>query len=169
MKIQWIAFLCLIVFSFWVEGCQRACKDVNCLNGGECSNGQCRCTGRWSGSNCDTLCPIGLEGRYCATPSSVKFIRTWQATTSSTATGTVNHTLTITQGSFLQDLVISNFNGEGFTVHASILDYNSFEILPQNATGSYTGYVEGSGYLNGDNLAVNLTKEGVDYFANCNK
>lgn len=169
MKMPALAVLFLITISCSVESCQRACRDVHCLNGGHCSNGQCRCEGRWSGANCDTLCPIGWEGRYCATPSSLKFIRTWQATTTATGGVAVHHTIDITQGAFIQQLVISNFNNEGFTVTASLLDYDRFEILPQNATGSYTGPVEGSGYLNGDHLAINLTKNGVDYFANCNK
>lgn len=50
-----------------------------------------------------------------------------------------------------------------------MLDYDKFEILPQNATGSYTGSVEGSGYMNGQKLGINLTKQGIDYFADCNR
>lgn len=162
-----LTFYCLVTLA-GLSGCKPGCRDVNCQNGGECRNGQCNCTGRWSGAYCDTLCPIGWEGRYCATPSSIKFIRTWQATTTGNG-NSIKHPLTVSQGDIIQHIVISNFNNEGFSVVGSILDYNSFEILPQNATGSYTGPVQGSGYLNGNNLAINLTKEGVDYFANCNK
>lgn len=50
-----------------------------------------------------------------------------------------------------------------------MLDWNVFEILPQNATGSYTGPVQGSGYINGEKLGINLTKQGIEYFADCNK
>lgn len=152
-----------------MQSCQPGCADKQCLNGGECRTGRCRCEGRWSGENCDSLCAIGYEGRYCATPSSAKFLRTWNAITTAPGLPQVQHTLTITQGNIVQRLVISNFNGEGYNVVGTILDYDRFEILPQNATGTYTGPVEGSGYLNGDKLAINLTKQGIDYFANCNK
>lgn len=50
-----------------------------------------------------------------------------------------------------------------------MLDWNVFEILPQNATGNYTGPVQGSGYINGEKLGINLTKQGIEYFADCNK
>lgn len=168
MKNVWWAFV--IGLLLWgAQSCQRACRDIECRNGGRCVNGQCRCEGRWSGDYCDTLCPIGLEGRYCATVSSVKFIRTWNATTTSPQTGTLKHPLYVTAGTSYVRINISNFNNEGYTVVGTMLDYNRFEIYSQNATGSYTGKVEGSGYLNEDKLAINLTKQGIDYFANCNK
>ena len=71
----------------------------------------------------------------------------------------------------MQQVIISNFNNENFSIVGTMLDYDKFEILPQNAIGNYTGMVNGSGYLNGSNMAVSLTKqvEGIDYFANCNK
>lgn len=164
-----VAFL----FSFFLlllqlNACRKGCKNIDCQNGGECFNGSCRCEGRWSGLYCDTLCPIGFEGRYCAALSRTKFIRTWNATTSS-VNGSVQHQLTVTAGSFAEQIIISNFNNEGFTVTASMLDFDKFEILTQNATGSFTGVVSGSGYLNGQKMGVNLTKQGIDYFADCNK
>lgn len=168
MKMRIALFFLIVISLFGAESCRKGCKDVQCQNGGECFNGTCRCPGRWSGILCDTLCPIGYEGRYCASLSRTKFLRTWNATT--TAPGSlVKHLLTISADNFAEGIIITNFNNEGFTVKASMLDYNSFEILPQNATGSYTGPVEGSGYLNGDKLGINLTKQGVDYFADCNK
>ncbi len=64
---------------------------------------------------------------------------------------------------------VTLFEEHDYTVIGTMLDYDKFEINTQNATGSYTGVVNGSGYLNGSNMAINLTKQGVDYFANCNK
>lgn len=165
-RVAFIFSICLLLLQ--LNACRKGCKNVECQNGGECFNGSCRCEGRWSGLYCDTLCPIGFEGRYCASLSRTKFIRTWNATTFST-NGTNQHPLYVTAGSFAEQIVISNFNNEGFTVTASMLDYDKFEILPQNATGSYTGSVEGSGYMNGQKLGINLTKQGIDYFADCNR
>jgi hypothetical protein len=169
MKTVMLIFLLVTTLMVGVQSCKPGCADKQCLNGGECRSGRCQCEGRWSGESCDSLCAIGYEGRFCATPSSVKFLRTWNAVTTAPGLPESKHTLTITQGNIVQRIVISNFNGEGFNVVGTILDYNRFEILPQNATGSYTGPVDGSGYLNGNKLGINLTKQGIDYFANCNK
>lgn len=32
--------------------CSDPCKSVNCLNGGDCVEGDCLCTDRWLGSDC---------------------------------------------------------------------------------------------------------------------
>lgn len=159
---------CVLVFS--IAGCKPGCKDVKCLHDGEClAGGTCDCKARWGGLYCDSLCAMGYEGTYCNIPSRNKFVRTWNATTASNSTGTVTHPLYITDGLIVQQIIISNFNNEGYNVIGTMTDYDKFEIMSQNATGNYTGTVSGSGYLNGDNLAVNLTRQGVDYFANCNR
>ncbi len=170
MKITFFSFLLLFMAVFAFTGCKPGCKDVKCLHDGKCqAGGVCDCPGRWGGLYCDTLCPIGFEGTYCNIASRNKFVRTWNATTSSNVTGVIEHPLYVTNGPIPQQIIISNFNNENYTVVGTMLDFDKFEILTQNATGSYTGPVDGSGYLNGDNLAINLNKQGVDYFANCNR
>jgi hypothetical protein len=170
MKVFGFSTLVLILIVTALNGCKPGCKDVHCLNNGECmSGGSCKCPGRFGGQYCDSLCPIGYEGNYCNIESRNKFVRTWNATTSSNATGTREHTLYVTNGPIPQQIIITNFNNEGYTMVGTILDYNSFQIYSQNATGAYTGLVSGSGYINGSNMAMNLNKQGVDYFANCNR
>jgi hypothetical protein len=170
MKITLISTIILFLSIGVFTGCKPGCKDVHCQNDGECkSGGNCECPGRWGGTYCDTLCPIGFEGNYCNIPSRNKFVRTWDATTSSPSTGSVHLSLYVTNGPIVEQIIISNFNNENYTVVGTITNYNSFDIMNQNATGSYPGPVVGSGYLNGTNLAINLTKQGVDYFANCNR
>lgn len=150
--------------------CKQGCKDVNCLNDGEClSGGSCSCKGRWGGPSCDSLCPIGLEGTYCNVTSRTRFVRTWNASTTMSGSAVVKHPLYIANGPIIQQIIITNFNNENYTMVGTLLDYDKFEILTQNATGNYTGVVSGSGYLNGENLAIDLNKQGVNYFANCNK
>lgn len=168
-KFLFVAFV-LAVLCVVAAGCKKGCRDVHCENGGKCQwGGRCDCAGRWGGTFCDSLCPIGFEGTYCTQFSRTKFVRTWNATTSSPSTGVNRHLLFVTNGPIAQQIIISNFNNENYTVIGTMLDYDKFEILPQNATGSYTGQVDGSGYMNGSNLAINLTKQGVNFFANCNK
>jgi len=165
--VSWLFVLTMVAA---LPCCKPGCKDVHCANNGECkSGGVCDCQGRWGGMYCDSLCAIGYEGTYCNVPSRNKFVRTWNATTSSSATGIVQHSLFITNGPIVQQIVISNFNNEGYTVIGTMLDYDKFEILTQNATGNYTGVITGSGYVAGNNIAINLTKNGVNYFANCNR
>ncbi|HLP50986.1 MAG TPA: hypothetical protein VK154_08905 [Chitinophagales bacterium] len=163
-------FSVLLVIAFAISGCKPGCKDVSCLNDGECiAGGTCQCEGQWGGMYCDSLCPQGYEGIYCNIPSRNKFIRTWNATTSSPSTGMKEHSLFVTTGPIVQQILITNFNDEHFTVVGTITGKSKFDIMSQNATGNFTGVVVGSGYLNGDNMAINLTKGGVDYFANCNR
>jgi hypothetical protein len=133
------------------------------------SGGTCKCPGRYGGLYCDSLCPIGYEGTYCNIASRDRFVRTWNATTSSNTTGVRTHPLYITNGPIVSQIIISNFNNENYTIIGSMLYPDRFEIPVQNATGAYTGQVSGSGYLNGTNLGINLSKQGADYFANCNR
>ena len=170
MKTMFYSALLMLTLTVLGAGCKAGCKDVRCQNSGVCqTGGTCECKGRWGGKFCDSLCAIGYEGTYCNIPSRNKFVRTWNATTSSNSTGVVTHQLFVTNGLIVQQIIINNFNNEGYAVVGTMLDYDKFEILPQNATGNYIGAVSGSGYLNGSNMAINLTKQGVDYFANCNR
>lgn len=170
MKSVLLSVIIVCLCACALTSCKPGCKDVTCLNDGECiAGGTCKCPGRWGGAYCDSLCPQAFEGNNCNIPSRSKFIRAWNATTSSGATGTRQHTLFVTNGPIVQQIVLTNFNNEHYTVIGTITEPTKFEIYPQNATGSFTGIVTGSGYLNGDNLAVDLTKDGVSYFANCNR
>lgn len=169
MKNTFILLICSLLL-FLQNGCRESCRNVTCLNGGTCEDGDCICPFRYGGRNCELNCNYGYEGLSCATEVRQKYIRTWNATTTSSL-GTVNHPLYITktQGNSVQTFIIENFNNEGYGFRASILSNTTFEILEQKAFGNDTSLVSGSGYLNGENLAINLVKNGVTYFAICNK
>ncbi len=60
MKMKKITTLVLLItlfsFTFTFNSCKEEagdfCEDVNCLNGGTCSQGTCNCTERYTGSRC---------------------------------------------------------------------------------------------------------------------
>lgn len=170
MKMKLGALVISILILLVANSCKQDCKDVTCQNGGECTTGGiCNCSGRWGGLYCDSLCPLGYDGNYCTTLSKTKFIRTWNASTSSSVTGTVQHPLYVTSGGGPEKIVITNFNNEGFSMIGYMSGKDKFDIVSQNATGTYTGNVNGSGRMSGENMTIDLTKQGVNYFAICNK
>jgi hypothetical protein len=159
----------IIVLTVGLTACKNTCRDVNCLNGGSCDHGLCDCAFQYGGKYCDTLCPLGFEGDKCDVQSRQKFIRTWSAITTSSDGHSSSSLLKVQAGSAITYVNIQNFNNEGFNVIGIISGKYAFAIYQQNAMGSYTGLVSGSGNLNGDKLVINLTKEnGINYFASCN-
>lgn len=81
----------LLLFTFTTvvyTACNKdECKDVQCLNGGSCADGNCNCPDGYSGTNCETkdpckdivclnggtcleskcMCPTGYSGDSCQT------------------------------------------------------------------------------------------------------
>jgi len=167
MKQALVGAILLLTLAF--AGCRNGCADVTCLNGGSCKDGECECTYRYGGRYCDTFCAAGYEGLNCSVASRQKYLRQWNATTRSTLGVTVKHTLNIAPAGNINNFYIINFNNEGYTIIATVSASTTFDIYPQNASGSYTGKVSGSGHIEGNRLSINLTKQGgPDYFADCN-
>lgn len=50
-KLSFLLLLVLLVFTFF--SCRDQCKDVVCLNGGACQDGDCICPSGFSGKNCE--------------------------------------------------------------------------------------------------------------------
>jgi hypothetical protein len=164
------AFFCwLAILVFFIAGCKNACKDISCLHGGTCKDGTCNCAYGFGGKFCDTACPAGYEGEFCSIVIRDKFMRQWSAVTNSSSGGTVNHALYITAGTAMSNINISNFDNENFSVVGTVSGTYTFDIFTQNATGSYTGSVSGSGKLNGQKLSIDLVNQnGIHYFVTCN-
>ena len=94
-----LSFIALLL-SFVLFACKDDCKDVNCLNGGGCSEGTCICPTGYSGTNCEVAdaclsvtcenngvcengicnCAAGYEGVDCSTASNEKFVGTYNIT-----------------------------------------------------------------------------------------
>lgn len=158
----------ILVLSVLLNNCKSKCADTSCMHGGVCNDGSCDCKLWYGGKNCEQPCALGYGGDNCNVLVREKFIRTWSAITTSTA-GTKNHSLQIKAGPSLSTFYIANFNGDSFTVIATVSNKYTFDIFTQNATGHYTGTVSGSGYLSSSKLAIDLTiQNGTHYFTNCN-
>lgn len=163
MRLVCLAFVALVSCFY---SCKNTCKDVTCLHGGTCSEGACNCNFQYGGQYCDSLCPTGYTGEFCDIEIRQQFIRQWSATISSPTQPTVQQPLNITAGSAISYVNVNNFEGFNFT--GVIATGNSFSFA-QYATGTYTGYITGSGVINGSNLLINVTRQdGVSYVANCN-
>jgi hypothetical protein len=168
VNLRLIQFGALLFLFLVTGGCNRACKDIDCLHGGSCDKGTCNCNYAYGGQFCDSLCPAGYTGEFCTTEIRAQFIRQWSATITSSSGPAVQQQLSITAGAGISTVAVSNFDNQGFNFTGVVATGNSFSFS-QNATGSYTGMVSGSGVVNGTNLLINLTKQdGTVYVANCN-
>lgn len=169
--VKLITYISIFCGFLLIDSCKRSCNDVTCFNNGTCdsNSGMCICAGRWGGLACDSLCQVGYEGANCNVVSRTKFIRTWNATTTSVVNGKVEHPLYVTAGAGIEKIVISNMNGDNYACIGTMTGRDKFDIISQNAMGEYTGNINGSGKLNGDKLVIDFTKAGVAYFSNCNK
>ncbi len=96
-------------------------------------------------------------------------MRVWSATTTANTGNKVEHPLTISAGTTIEKIIISNMNGENFACIGTMTGKDKFDIVSQYAMGSYSGIVNGSGHLSGDKLIVDFQKAGISYFSNCNK
>src|SRR5688572_21012104 len=90
-----LLFLALTA-SFTFQSCKDECKEVACLNGGTCDDGDCTCENGFTGDRCQTGpcdnveclnngtcvngvcdCPDGYEGSDCGAAERDKFIGTY--------------------------------------------------------------------------------------------
>jgi len=62
---NFLAIASLAAGMFIMNACTDPCKDVTCLNGGVCDEGDC-------------ICATGYEGTDCATESRTKFIGSYE-------------------------------------------------------------------------------------------
>jgi hypothetical protein len=58
----------------------------------------------------------------------------------------------------------SNVAGQAFSLRGTVSAKNRIEFYEQNAQGSFTGLVDGSAVINGDEMSINVRKNGIDYF-----
>lgn len=140
-----ISNLIVLVFialatSMTFSSCKDECKDVDCLNGGTCSDGDC-------------TCPDGYIGTRCETEERAKFIGNYSVSNGTVACG-VSGNGTISAGTAV--IVSSNSSGirkisinigGAFTILATIsgstltVDNQTLSGYTYTGTGSVVGNI----------------------------
>ena len=100
----------LMLGMFFFQSCTDACKDVECLNGGVCDEGDC-------------VCAKGYESADCSVESRTKFIGSWSFLDA--CWSTQNPSTIATSAVAVERVVISNILG---TLFFHILNIN-FKVL----------------------------------------
>ncbi len=114
------------------------CKNVTCMNGGTCQDGNCRCSLPWEGSKCE------VDARD-------KFVGSWRGTINcNPGSGPQEDVFAITKSSSVANRIIF---GDG--VYGELTSSSSFNIPNQTVNVDGTAVtVSGSGNLNGNQLTV---------------
>lgn len=135
----------------------QPCKNVICLNGGACDDGQCNCA-------------VGYEGTNCATRWSDKFIGNYQASDECFTGGTsLYYNASISSVvDYANKISIYNLGvacpGKNITAFINP-EKTSFEIPMQNVCG--TQYVYGTGNLSLQDINIYLvTRDTITHTAN---
>jgi hypothetical protein len=130
------------------SSCADPCKDVTCLNGGECVEGICACAAGYEGTDCGTAFNSKFAGSFTVnetcTPSGPAsgYVVTITASTSS-ATGLTFTGLYETPGAAVTGTVNAN-SSTGFTIARQALSGTALDI-------------EGSGTINTTASPVTIT------------
>lgn len=140
-RIKNIAFSALLAIGAFsvvtYTSCNKdECKDVVCLNGGNCVSGTCQC-------------PTGYEGSTCEVLTRDKFIGTYVGT-ETCSIGSDNYTMTVTTNSNNIMITLTNLYNQGFTALGTVSGANTFTLSGSQGTTSYTG----TGTLNGNQITV---------------
>lgn len=158
----------------FISGCnQSACTDVNCLNGGECNHGECVCPEGFSGEYCENVgeedpcenvsclnggvcvdgscvCPEGFSGTNCETSVGSPMLGTYSVSQSCSDNTNASFSITITQGSINDQVIISNFGNDGIEL-IGVVNGTSLQVPSQTVGSStYNGY----GNLQGSVLEI---------------
>ncbi len=149
-SIKYIALSAILTFSaisaVVYTSCKKdACKDVTCLHGGVCSDGNC------------ITCDIGYEGANCATLSRAKFIGTYTGSEICT-TGTDNYTVTISENSS-NDLFLTytNLYNESITATCTMTGSTAFSFAGTQVVGGTPVTFSGTASLVGSTITVTYT------------
>lgn len=141
------------------SSCADPCKDVTCLNGGECVEGDCACA-------------TGYEGTDCGTRATHKFAGSFTANETCTS-GSYTYSTTVTESSTdITKITFSNlydFTTLGVTtaIYGTVSNSTTLTIPSQVVTSSTDSYtVSGSGSISSTgvitiSLNVNDTTTGT--------
>lgn len=135
-----LAFL-LGLITIAISSCKvDACKDVVCLNGGVCDEGDCLCEPGYEGFNCETEQRSAFIGDYTVEETCNLGSFSYSITMSANST----------EGT---EITLNNFGDFGFSI-IGIVDGTTVTFTDQPGTGST---INGSGELENGVLIINYT------------
>lgn len=143
-KLIVLVFIALAT-SMTFSSCKDECKDVDCLNGGTCSDGDCNCADGYEGSNCGTESRAKYFGSY----------NTINEMCASGGPSVFSITITTNSGG-INKITMNNLYDANLPVVAT-LSGSSVTIASQ-AFG--TGSISGSGSFTGNILTLSYTVSG---------
>lgn len=140
--------LTIAIFSFSTFiGCKDVCKDIDCQNGGACSevDGEGVCT-----------CATGYEGTNCETAINQKFVSTYTVTDSIHGAGSSTSTLDVLAStSNPSRFTMENFGGFQTSIPGDIgADGLEFTVPSTDIGGGYT--ISGTGMMASNNISFHL-------------
>lgn len=170
---QYFAILSLVLVLL-AAGCRNPCKDLNCLNGGECVDGQCLCPDGFIGNTCQIEgvpcgsgycynggtctngvcdCPPCFTGAACDQPNINLYIGLYNNSELCDG-GNFTYQIGIEQTQLVGfDLVAYNLGGVGDFAGMDV-EGCSFNIPIQNYGN---GTISGAGTISNDGETVNLS------------
>ena len=138
-----LASMVIAVMVFFNACTDDPCKDVNCLNGGNCVDGTC-------------VCATGYEGTDCSTEMREKFLGTYLLSGTDNMGNTyTNISTTIGASSSAVNKIVITIAGS-YTIPATLNSSTSFTIDPTTHSGFN---FSGSGSINGTTLSVTINQE----------
>jgi len=138
--ISFLGMVAVVTVMFFNACTSDPCKDVNCLNGGNCVSGTC-------------VCANGYEGTDCSTKSADKFVGTWNGV--DVCSQNYTYTATIAESSTEADkILITNFGGFGSSVVVSGTVSGTAFSVPGQVFGTVT--ISGSGSISSDGLTITI-------------
>lgn len=167
--------LCFFMFS----SCRDKCKDVVCLNGGTCADGDCICPEPWGGADCSIntdpchdvnclnggsctngacVCPHGYEGVDCGTSSVTKFVGIYSGK-EQCSTGSYEYTVQMAPSATnITNLLIDNLYESNMVITATLDQGSTMSFsIPDTTLNSIT--IQGTGSINstGTTVTINYT------------
>lgn len=136
-----LSIVAVVTVLFYNSCTSDPCKDVVCLNDGNCVDGTCACA-------------AGYEGTDCSTLSADKFVGTW-AGHDVCGLGNFDYTATIAKSSTTAvTILITNFAATGLTATwNATVDKSQFTISNQTV-GTYT--ITATGTISSDHKTITI-------------
>jgi hypothetical protein len=148
----------MLAVSLFIPSCKDKCKDVSCLNGGTCEDGDCKCPASATGADCGT-CATGYWGTNCSMSCAncSSYTGNYQTFAGNCTTGSPFNQAVTASTSASDMITISNFNNEnGWNVNATLTSATALTIASQN-NPSNTFKVSGTGTKSNNTVTLDLT------------